>query len=44
MYGWEKKKQVDVYVDVDIYRIIKKAQKRFLKVSINYSGRNKYRI
>ena len=33
-----KKKQVDVYVDVDIYRIIKKAQKRFLKVSINYSG------
>ena len=34
----EKKKQVDVYVDVDIYRIIKKAQKRFLKVSINYSG------
>jgi len=33
-----KKKQVDVYVDEDIYRIIKKAQKRFLKVSINYSG------
>jgi D-alanyl-D-alanine carboxypeptidase (penicillin-binding protein 5/6) len=33
-----KKKQVDVYVDEDVYRIIKKAQKRFLKVSINYSG------
>ena len=33
-----KKKQVDVYVNEDIYRIIKKAQKRFLKVSINYSG------
>ncbi len=33
-----KKKEVDVYVNEDIYRIIKKAQKRFLKVSINYSG------
>ena len=33
-----KKKQVDVYVDEDIYKTIKKAQKRFLKVSINYTG------
>ena len=33
-----KKKQVDVYVNEDIYKTIKKAQKRLLKVSINYSG------
>tara|TARA_B100000575_G_scaffold265015_1_gene241242 strand:+ start:542 stop:1693 length:1152 start_codon:yes stop_codon:yes gene_type:complete len=33
-----KKKQVDVYVDEDIYKTIKKAQKRLLKVSINYTG------
>ena len=33
-----KEKHVDVYVDVDIYKTIKKAQKRLLKVSINYRG------
>ena len=33
-----KKKQVDVYVSEDIYKTIKKAQKRLLKVSINYNG------
>tara|TARA_Y100000816_G_scaffold288892_1_gene274320 strand:+ start:59 stop:1210 length:1152 start_codon:yes stop_codon:yes gene_type:complete len=33
-----KEDKVDVYVNEDIYKTIKKAQKRFLKVSINYSG------
>jgi len=33
-----KKKKVDVYVNEDIYKTIKKAQKRLLKVSINYNG------
>ena len=33
-----KKKQVEVYVDEDIYKTIKKAQKRLLKVLINYTG------
>ncbi len=33
-----KKKQVSVYVNEDIYKTIKKAQKRLLKVSINYNG------
>ena len=33
-----KKDSVDVYVKEDIYKTIKKAQKRKLKVSINYSG------
>ena len=33
-----KEKQVNVYVNEDIYKTIKKAQKRLLKVSINYNG------
>ena len=33
-----KEKQVSVYVNEDIYKTIKKAQKRLLKVSINYNG------
>ncbi len=33
-----KEKQVNVYVNEDIYKTIKKAQKRLLKVSINYVG------
>ena len=33
-----KEKQVNVYVNKDIYKTIKKAQKRLLKVSINYKG------
>ncbi len=33
-----KEKQVSVYVNEDIYKTIKKAQKRLLKVSINYTG------
>ena len=33
-----KEKQVNVYVNEDIYKTIKKAQKRLLKVSINYDG------
>ncbi len=33
-----KEKQVSVYVNDDIYKTIKKAQKRLLKVSINYKG------
>ncbi len=33
-----KEKQVNVYVNEDIYKTIKKAQKRLLKVSINYKG------
>ena len=33
-----KEKHVDVYVNTDIYKTIKKAQKRLLKVSINYRG------
>ena len=33
-----KEKQVSVYVNEDIYKTIKKAQKRLLKVSINYKG------
>jgi len=33
-----KEKQVNVYVNEDIYKTIKKAQKRLLKVSINYEG------
>ena len=33
-----KEKQVSVYVNEDIYKTIKKAQKRLLKVSIKYNG------
>ena len=33
-----KENQVDVYVDQDIYKTIKKGQKRLLKVSIDYTG------
>ena len=33
-----KEKEVNVYVNEDIYKTIKKAQKRLLKVSINYNG------
>ena len=33
-----KEKQVNVYVNEDIYKTVKKAQKRLLKVSINYLG------
>ena len=33
-----KEKKVSVYVNEDIYKTIKKAQKRLLKVSINYTG------
>ena len=33
-----KEKQVNVYVNEDIYKTIKKAQKRLLKVSIYYNG------
>ena len=33
-----KENQVEVYVNKDIYKTIKKAQKRLLKISINYSG------
>tara|TARA_A100001011_G_C14174603_1_gene784062 strand:- start:9 stop:1160 length:1152 start_codon:yes stop_codon:yes gene_type:complete len=33
-----KKSQVDVHVDEDIYKVIKKAKKRLLKISIKYNG------
>ncbi len=33
-----KSDQVEVYVNEDIYKTIKKAQKRLLKISINYPG------
>ncbi len=33
-----KENQLEVYVDKDIYKTIKKAQKRLLKVSVNYIG------
>ncbi len=33
-----KENQVEVYLKEDIYKTIKKAQKRLLKISINYSG------
>ena len=33
-----KKQQVDVYVNEDIYKIIKKAKKKLLKVTLKYSG------
>ena len=33
-----KENELDVYVDQDIYKIIKKAQKRLLKVTTNYLG------
>jgi D-alanyl-D-alanine carboxypeptidase (penicillin-binding protein 5/6) len=33
-----KENFVDVYINEDIYKIIKKAQKKLLKVSINYYG------
>ncbi len=33
-----KENQLDVYVASDIYKTIKKAQKRLLKISINYIG------
>ena len=33
-----KEDQVAVYVNQDVYKIIKKAQKRLLKISINYTG------
>ena len=33
-----KENELEVYVDTDIYKTIKKAQKRLLKISINYTG------
>ena len=33
-----KENEVDVYVDKDIYKTIKKGQKRLLKVTMNYAG------
>ena len=33
-----KENEVDVYVDKDIYKIIKKGQKRLLKVTMSYDG------
>ena len=33
-----KEKQVDVYVNEDIYKIIKKAKKKLLKISLKYEG------
>ena len=33
-----KKSTVDVYVNEDIYKTVKKAKKKLLKVSINYTG------
>ena len=33
-----KEDQVDVYINEDVYKTIKKAQKRLLKISINYTG------
>tara|TARA_B100001057_G_scaffold493545_1_gene588194 strand:+ start:2680 stop:3831 length:1152 start_codon:yes stop_codon:yes gene_type:complete len=33
-----KEDQVEVYINKDVYKIIKKAQKRLLKISINYTG------
>jgi len=33
-----KENELEVYVDKDIYKTIKKAQKRLLKVSVNYTG------
>ena len=33
-----KENTVDVYVKQDIYKTIKKAQKKRLKISINYTG------
>ena len=33
-----KENEVDVYVDKDIYKTIKKGQKRLLKVTMNYTG------
>ncbi len=33
-----KENQLDVYVNKDIYKTIKKGQKKLLKVSMNYSG------
>ena len=33
-----KENEVDVYVDKDIYKTIKKGQKRFLKVTMSYDG------
>ena len=33
-----KEKQVDVYVNQDIYKTIKKAKKKLLKVALNYEG------
>ncbi len=36
---WQgKQKEIDVYVNEDIYKIIKKARKSRLKISINYDG------
>ena len=35
---WLGKKTGDVYVDQDIYKTIKKAKKRLLKVSVKYNG------
>ena len=33
-----KQSYVDVHVDTDIYKTIKKAKKKLLKVSVNYDG------
>ena len=38
MFGQEKKKSVNVYVNQDIYKTVKKAKKKLLKVSVNYDG------
>ena len=33
-----KEDQVEVYINKDVYKTIKKAQKRLLKISVNYTG------
>ena len=33
-----KEDKVEVYVNEDVYKIIKKAQKRLLKITVNYTG------
>ena len=38
MFGLEKKKSVKVYSKKDIYKTIKKAKKKLLKVSVKYEG------
>ena len=38
MFGLEKQDNVDVYTNQDIYKTIKKAKKKLLKVSVKYEG------